>query len=220
MTFLSNLMARGIEILYGMTSSYGLAIILLTVLIRSALLPIAVIQTRSTARMQELAPKVEEIKRKFKDDPQRVNKETMELWKRHKVNPMAGCLLLLVQFPFIIALFRALNDFTYQGEASFLWIRHLGKPDQFYILPILAAATTFWQSKISMPPTARADSAQATMLYASPLIIGWVSSQFAAGLSLYWVVGNIYGIVQQYLTPSGKRKRKGDSGVGRRAAGK
>jgi len=196
--WLTDIMARGMEVFFEATGNYGFAIILLTIVIRTVLLPLTVAQTRSTQKMQELNPKIEELKKKYKNEPEKLNQKTMELWRSQKVNPLSGCLLLLVQFPFLIAFFRLLNDYAYQGSASFLWISHLGKPDALFILPVLAAATTFWQTKVATPV---ADSSQNTMLYAMPLLIGWISTRFAAGLALYWVVSNLYGIAQHYITP-------------------
>jgi YidC/Oxa1 family membrane protein insertase len=202
--WLRSLMLDGLEYFFTLTNNYGYAIILLTVTIRTVLLPFTVLQTRSTLKMQELNPKVEALKKKYKNDAAKLNQEIMELWKKNKVNPMSGCLLMLIQFPFLIAFFQALNNYTYHGPASFLWIEHLGKPDSLYVLPVLAALTTYWQSKISMPTGGEGESQQTVMLYGMPIFILMFSVRFAAGLSLYWVVSNIYGIVQQYLMP--KRK--------------
>lgn len=197
-------MTQGIEFFFGLTGNYGIAIILLTIVIRTVLLPLTQVQVRSMKKMRDLNPQLEEIKKKYKNDQQRLNKETMELWKKHKVNPLSGCLPLLLQFPFLIALFRVLHEYPYQGPANFLWLENLGTPDPFYILPILAAITTFWQSKMSTP--GGQEGSQQTMLYAMPLLIGWFSTRFAAGLSLYWVMGNIYGVAEHYLIG----KKKGD----------
>jgi len=194
---IGRVLMQGIEMFYSWTGNYGIAIIMLTISIRTLLLPLTQSQVRSMKKMRELNPKVEELKKKYKNDQQRLNKETMELYKANKVNPLSGCLPLLLQFPFIIALFRVLQDYPYQGPSNFLWLSNLGLPDPFYILPVLAAATTFWQSKVSS--MGGQEGAQQTMLYAMPLLIGWFSTRFAAGLSLYWVVGNLYGVAEQYV---------------------
>lgn len=212
MGWLREMMLEGLEYFFALTRSYGYAIILLTVAIRTVLLPFTVLQTRSTLKMQELSPKVEALKKKYKNDAARLNKEIMELWKKNKVNPLSGCFLLLIQFPFLVAFFQVLNSYSYHGPASFLWIEHLGKPDGLYILPALAAITTYWQSKIAMPPSTEAGSQQAVMLYGMPIFILAISVKFAAGLSLYWVVSNIYGIVQQYLMPKSKTVKEEAAG--------
>ncbi len=198
MTWLTSVMQQGMNIFYGWTGSYGLAIIFLTLGIRLLLAPFQYTQVRSTQKMMMLEPQRKAIEKKYKNDPQKVNQETMELWRKNKVNPLGGCLPLLLQFPFIIALFRALDRFQYLGPAGFVWIPHLGRPDPLFILPVLTGITTWWQQKISTPAT---DQTQKTMLFAMPILIAFLSLRFAAGLALYWVVSNLLAIIQQYLTP-------------------
>ncbi|MHB0884785.1 MAG: YidC/Oxa1 family membrane protein insertase [Bacillota bacterium] len=198
MTWLTSVMQQGMNVFYGWTGSYGLAIIFLTLAIRLLLAPFQYTQVRSAQKMMMLEPLRKAIEKKYKNDPQKVNQETMELWRKNKVNPLGGCLPLLLQFPFIIALFRALDRFQYLGPAGFLWIPHLARPDTLFILPVLTGITTWWQQKISTPAT---DQSQKTMLFAMPIVIAFLSLRFAAGLALYWVVSNLLAIAQQYLTP-------------------
>jgi YidC/Oxa1 family membrane protein insertase len=120
----------------------------------------------------------------------------MKLYEENKINPMGGCLPLLIQFPFIIALFRVLQSYNF-GDAGFLWITNLSAPDKTFILPILAAATTYLQTKISTP--SGPNNPNATMNVVMPLLIGWMSLQFPSGLALYWVVSNVVQILQQLL---------------------
>jgi len=209
MAWLTDIMWQGLEFFFRLTGSYGLAIIFLTLVVRVVLLPFTFSQMRSIRRMQELQPEIKKIQEKYKKDPQRLNQETMALWRKNKVNPLSGCLPLLLQFPFLIALFRVLQFYDYAAAAQFLWIQNLGAPDSTYILPILAAVTTFWQSRISTMPTGSGDSSQRTMLYIMPLFIAWISTRYAAGLSVYWVMSNVFAIVQQYLTPSLKASPAG-----------
>ncbi len=209
MAWLAELMRQGMDFFFGLTGNYGVAIIVLTVLIRAVMLPFTWGQTRSLQKMQALQPELKKLQAKYKKDPQRLNKETMELWKKHGVNPLSGCLPLLIQLPFLWAFFRVLNDFEYVGVAGFLWIPDLARPDPLYILPLLAAVTTYWQSRASSPGGA-ADPTQRTMLYVFPVMIGWFSLQFAAGLSLYWVMSNILFIVQTILT-RGSTPAKGEA---------
>jgi len=197
--WLADIMQSGMTYFFGLTGSYGLAIILLTVAVRIVLLPLSVAQTRQMARTQALNPELEALRKKYKNDPERLNRETVELWRKHKANPMSGCLLLLIQFPIWIALLQVLQHYPYAQQASFLWLKDLAKPDHLFILPVLAAVTTYWQTKISTPATA--DKSQNFMFIGMPILIGWISMQFPAGLSLYWVTSNIFGIIQQYLTP-------------------
>lgn len=179
--------------------SYALAIILLTVIIKTALYPLSLKQMRSMVIMQQLAPKIKEIQEKYKNkDPQLMQQKIMEMYKQYNVNPMAGCLPLLVQMPILIALYRALIGFKYlnPAHAHFFWIQSLSIKDPYFILPVIAAVTTYFQSKMT---TNTQDQTQRMMLYTMPVFIGWISSTVPAGLALYWVVFNAVGIVQQYF---------------------
>ncbi|NPV70000.1 MAG: membrane protein insertase YidC [Firmicutes bacterium] len=185
-------MQEGIAYLFNLTGSYGLAIIFLTIAVRIVLLPFTVLQTRSTTKMQSLQPEISVLQKKYKSDPERLNKETMDLWRKNKVNPLSGCLLLLVQFPFLIAFFQALDKYEPLKTATFLmW--NLGQPDKF-VLPLLAAASTFVQTRVS---TAPGDTSQQSMMYIFPILIGWMATRFAAALSLYWVISNLWSIVER-----------------------
>jgi YidC/Oxa1 family membrane protein insertase len=180
-------------------ANYGIAIILLTVLIKVVLYPLTKKQMKSMLAMQQLQPKVKEIQDKWKDrDPEKMQQMIMDLYKENNVNPASGCLPLLVQMPILFALYRSLFDFPYINEAhaSFIWVHNLSATDSLYILPLLAGVTTFFQSKMTMMST---EPTQRMMLYTMPLFIAWVSASVPAGLALYWVVFNIVGIIQQYF---------------------
>ncbi|HHY41699.1 MAG TPA: membrane protein insertase YidC [Thermoanaerobacterales bacterium] len=196
MAFLQELMKQLMDWIYTYTNNYGVAIILLTVLIKLVLLPFNFMQLRSLKKMQEIAPKQKELQQKYKNNPDKLNEEILKLYRENNVNPMGGCLPLLIQFPFIIALFRVFQTYDF-GGASFLWIKDLSAPDTTYILPILAAVTTYLQTKLSTP--AGTDSANASMNIVMPLMIGWFALKFAAGLALYWVVSNLVQIIQQLI---------------------
>ena len=183
-------------------ANYGIAIILLTVLIKVVLYPLTKKQMKSMLAMQQLQPKVKEIQDKWKDrDPEKMQQMIMDLYKENNVNPASGCLPLLVQMPILFALYRSLFDFPYINEAhaSFIWVHNLSATDSLYILPLLAGVTTFFQSKMTMMST---EPTQRMMLYTMPLFIAWVSASVPAGLALYWVVFNIVGIIQQYFINS------------------
>ncbi|SCG84569.1 preprotein translocase subunit YidC [Proteiniborus sp. DW1] len=208
-------------------SAYSLAIIITTIIFKLLLLPLTLKQTKSMKNMQEIQPKIQELNKKYKNDPQTLNQKTMELYKEHNVNPLGGCFPLLIQFPIIIAYFRVMQSpvpyvfsdiATYEGIArSFLWIKDLAQPDVIYslklglfninisILAILAALTTYLQSKMmtaAQPVAAdsQAQSTQTTMTIIMPFFILWIGSKYAAGLTLYWTVSNLFQIVQQYFT--------------------
>jgi len=186
--------------------SYALAIILLTILVKVVLYPLTRIQMHSMIALQQLAPEIRKIQEKYKDKAM-AQQKVMELYKERKVNPMAGCLLMLVQLPILIALYQALFNFPYieSAHATFFWVPNLSRPDPFFILPVLAGLTTFFQSKLTMPASNAggaapgAEQTQKIMLYFLPVFIGYISTKFAAGLALYWVIFNIMGIIQQYF---------------------
>lgn len=177
--------------------SYAVAIILLTVIIKTVLYPLTKKQMVSMKMMQKLAPKIKEIQEKYKKkDPQKMQQKVMEVYKEHNVNPMSGCLPILLQMPILIALYRALLDYDFiNKQDAYLFGIYLAERDPTYILAILAAATTFFQSKLTSNTQ---DQTQKTMLYMMPLFIGWIAATVPAGLALYWVVFNLVGALQQY----------------------
>lgn len=197
--------------------SYALAIILLTLGIKIVLYPLSYKQMHSMKRMQEIQPKVAEIQAKYKKTPEKANQAIMELYKQEKVNPMSGCLPLLVQMPILIALFQALQGFQYQDlGSSFFWVQHLKYPDPI-ILPVIVAATTYLQSKVTTPTSTGnqnnpAASTTKMMLYFMPLMIGYMSTKFPAGLSLYWIFFNLFGTLQQVIINRQPVMQKGEIG--------
>ena len=188
--------------------SYGLAIIFMTIVIKLVLFPLTLKQMKSMTMMQQLAPKIKEIQTKYKGkDAQQMQQKIMELYRQHNVNPMAGCLPLLVQMPILIALYQALLKFNYAdpNHASFLWIGNLSKvytlgqitsDPTVVLIPLLAGLSTYYQTKMT---TNTQDQTQKMMLYSMPLFIAWITTTVPAGLGLYWVTFALAGIVQQYF---------------------
>ena len=202
MDFLSSIVQQAISHLYTLTQtigfpSYGLAIIFLTIIIKLALYPLTAKQIASTKAMSAMQPKMKALQEKYKNDKVMLNQKLSELYKQEGVNPLAGCLPLLVQMPILIGIFYGIRDFQYAGPSSFLWMKSIADPDPYYILPVLSALTTFIQSKQSMPDTSSAQNK--IMLYFMPIFIGYISFQFPAGLVLYWVIMNLMQIGQQAL---------------------
>ena len=189
------------EVLYNLTAqlgfgSYGLAIILLTIIVKAALYPLTVKQLRSMKAMQEIQPELQKLQEKHKNNPQMLQMKMMELYKERGVNPMAGCLPLLIQMPILMGMYYALFHFDYGGAApSFLWLPSLSETDPLYILPILAMATTLIQQKMS---TMQQTQQTKMLMVIMPLFIGWLSLTFPSGLVLYWVTMNTVQIVQQW----------------------
>jgi YidC/Oxa1 family membrane protein insertase len=179
--------------------SYALAIIMLTVLIKMVLYPLTQKQMKSMIGMQQIQPKIKAIQDKWKGkDPKKMQEEIMLLYKEYNVNPMAGCLPLVIQMPILIALYRSLFTFPYANpaHATFFWLANLTDKDPLYILPVLAGVTTYIQSKMTVTGN---DPTQKMMLYTMPVFIGWISATVPAGLALYWVVFNVVSSIQQYF---------------------
>jgi len=184
--------------------SYAVAIILLTVLVKIVLYPLTRAQMRSMIGLQQIQPEIRKIQEKYKDKQEQQQK-IMELYREKKVNPMAGCLPMLIQLPILIALYRALYTFDYAvpAHAGLFWIKSLSETDPLYILPVLAGLTTYIQSKLTMIRPAGVEAApgaeqtQKVMLVIMPVFIAWISMQLPAGLALYWVTFNVMGSIQQ-----------------------
>lgn len=201
--YLVDLMKAALTFFYNITNqfgfpSYGIAIILLTIVIKMALYPLTVKQVKSMKAMQEIAPKMKALQEKYKDNKEKLNKEVAELYRTAGVNPLAGCLPLLIQMPFFIAIFFAIKEYTYVSNPKFLWIANLAQDnpsDPYYILPALAAITTY----VSTKQTSTEQTQQTKMmLMFMPLFIGYITITFPAGLGLYWVVSNLVQIAQQW----------------------
>ena len=165
-----------LEMLYSLTEavgfgSYGVAIILLTIVIKMLLYPLTVKQVKSMRAMQELQPQMKKIQEKYKDKPQEMQMKIANLYKDAGVNPLAGCLPLLIQMPILMGMYYALYNFDY-GEVAptFLWLPSLSEPDPIYVLPVLSALTTFLQQKMT---TTEMTQQMKIMMTIMPVFIGW-----------------------------------------------
>jgi len=181
--------------------SYGIAIIIMTIGIKAILAPLTAKQIKSMKGMQKLQPKMKEIQNKYKNDPQRAQQEIAKMYKELGVNPLSGCLPLLVQMPFLIAIFYALQGYPYDpAYESFLWLPSLGEADHLYILPVLSALSTFVMSKqTAQDATGAGAGQQKIMQIFMPLFIGYISLNFPSGLVIYWVVSNVFQMIQQFF---------------------
>ena len=191
--------------------NYGVAILILTICIRTAVQPLSIKSAKSMREMQEIQPLIKELQERYKGDNQTLNAKVSELYKEHKVNPLMGCLPILIQMPFLIALFWVLKDYNYIREFErFLWLPNLSDPDPLYILPVVVAATTFLQMKLTTAGSASKEQAsvQKIMAITMPLFIGYISISFASGLCLYWAFGNFYGITYQFFFNRKADKKK------------
>lgn len=180
--------------------SYGIAIILVTVLIRVVLAPISIRQFESMRQMQRLQPEMKALQERHKGEPQKLQQAQAELFREYKVNPLAGCLPLLVQLPFLWGLYYALLHINYHN-AGFLWIQNLGQPDHHYILPILSGLTTLLSTRMTMNTSMQSQdkTQQIIMMVFMPALIVYFTVRYPAGLALYWTVSQILTVVQQYL---------------------
>ena len=207
---LVNLMSKFLTFFYNLTvnmgfPSYGWAIILFTVVVRLLLFPLNLKQAKAMKVQQILQPRVTQLQQQYKNSPEILNREMMALYKKYKANPMSGCLPLLIQMPILFALFNCLREYQFdQVGTSFFWLPNMNNPDPTWILPILVAGSSYLQSKVSMaaqPPQAgQMQSMQVTMLYVMPLMLGFMTRNFSAGLVLYWTAHNSMGFLMQIVT--------------------
>jgi YidC/Oxa1 family membrane protein insertase len=184
--------------LHRFVPDYGLVLILFGVLVRLAMWPLTTKSFRSIQAMQKIQPEILRLRERFKDDPQRMQQETMKLYKERKVNPLGGCLPNLIPMPILFALF-----FVFQGTIefrgqSFLWLPDLSQPDPWYILPVLMGLTMFVSSKMT-----QTDPKMAAMTYVMPVVLTFVFLNLAAGLVLYYTVSNVLTFVQQWMLRQG-----------------
>jgi YidC/Oxa1 family membrane protein insertase len=177
--------------------NYGVAIILLTVLVKVAFYPLSLKSMRSMKAMQALQPQLNALRSKYRSDPQRFQREQMEIFRKHGVNPMGGCLPMVVQIPIFYALYLTLQySVELQGAPFLLWISDLSKKDPYYVLPILMGLSMLIQQK--MTPTV-GDPRQAQIMLIMPVVFTFMFLEFPTGLVLYWLVNNCLSILQQYL---------------------
>lgn len=231
--FLGNILGALLRLVYDLVSSigtepknfsyYAMAIIITTVLFKLMLLPLSLHQAKSSKKMAELQPLIKEVQAKYKNDPQTQTAKMQEIYKEHNYNPAAGCLPLLIQLPIILAFFAVFREpakyaFTEPGlyeamNKTFLWIPNLEVADAFlWGLPLLAAVTTYIQSITMVMPNSdpQAQQTQKMMNYFMPVMIFMAARGFPAGLGLYWVIGNIFTIVQQLISKRSLVKIKED----------
>jgi len=207
-TLVTHPMQQALTFFYMMTQkmgypSYGVAIILLTVAIKLVLYPLTVKQVKSMKSVQEIQPKVKALQEKYKDNKEKLQSEIAALYKAHKVNPLAGCLPLVVQMPILMGIFFAIKEYHYEGPTKFLWLDNLQQgtsitdpSDPYFIIPMLCALTTFVQQKQT---TTEMTQQNKMMLMFMPVFIGYITITFPAGLGVYWVVSNLVQIIQQWF---------------------
>ncbi|HMP85008.1 MAG TPA: YidC/Oxa1 family insertase periplasmic-domain containing protein, partial [Verrucomicrobiota bacterium] len=189
--------------------SYAWSIIAITVIIKILFWPLTAASTRSMKRMAALQPQMKALQEKYKEDPAKLNKKMMEMWKEHKVSPIGGCLPIIIQMPVFIGFFYMIRSAIELRGASWFWVADLSRPDTlFYIpgfdfpfnlLPLIMGATMLWQSHLT-PPSPGMDPVQQKMMRYMPLIFLVFLYNFSSGLALYWTVNNLLTILQTKLT--------------------
>lgn len=203
--FVSEFLLWAMNHLYALLGNYAAAIIVLTLLIKTILWPVQNKATNEMRKMALLSPKMTEMRDKFKDDPQKLNEETMKLYKEYGVNPFSGCLPMLIQIPIFFGFYSMLGTAIELRNSSFFWVVDLSQPDTIAhvmgfpinILPIVMAGTMVWQMIIT-PKTG--DAMQQRIFYFMPIIFLVFCYNYASGLALYWTTQNLFSIVQLYLT--------------------
>ena len=195
-SFIARGMSWLLRAIYGFVANWGLAIILLTVLVRVLLLPFVIPQFRNMAKQRALKPEIDKINELYKDDREKKGAAMMELWRKHKVNPLGGCLPVLLQMPIFFALYQTLSTSIELYHAPFVWWwSDLSAPDPFYVLPVVLGALMFIQQKLT---PVQMDATQAkVMLYAMPLMMTFFMLLLPTGLCLYMVTSSAIGITQQ-----------------------
>ncbi len=192
----------------GFVSNWGLRIVILSVVLKLALMPLSLHSSRSMRKMQTMQPLVQELQKKYANDPMRQRQELSKLYKENGVNPIGGCVPLLLQMPVFFALYRVLeNSVSLRGAGFFLWITDLSRPEILIpfggrilglagigLLPLLMGAAMFFQQKMTVT-----DPSQKSMTYLMPVIMTWLFMRFPAGLSVYWFVNNVLSIAEQKL---------------------
>ncbi|AMV73973.1 membrane protein insertase YidC [Desulfuromonas sp. DDH964] len=186
-----------LKFFYSFVGNYGIAIIALTVIIKLLFWPLTQKSYGSMKAMQKLQPEMQKIREKFKNDKERLNREMMELYKTHRVNPLGGCLPMLVQIPVFFALYKVLLSSIELRHAEFgFWLTDLSAKDPYYITPLIMGVTMFVQQKMS-PSTM--DPTQAKIFMLMPVVFTFLFLNFPSGLVIYWLVNNLLTILQQYF---------------------
>ena len=206
--------------IYGVVGNYGVAIIIVTFLMRIIIFPLTLKQEKSMKKMRDLQPELEKIKEKYKDNPQELQKQTAEIYRENGVNPLGGCLPLLIQMPIFVALYYAFIGDAIPADAKFLWFT-LKQPDRlfmlgkfaFNLLPILNVGVTFIQQKIMTSATSGQETNQQmqSMLYMMPLMMLFIFYNMPSGVTLYYLVSGALSLVQQYFILKGRSDDGKDS---------
>lgn len=195
--FLAEPLLLALNFIFEYIANYGLAIIILTILVKLLLFPLSNASYKSMSKMKKLQPKMKELQEKYKKDKETLNKETMQLYQKEGVNPLGGCLPMFIQMPVYIALYYMIQNAVELYNAPFLpfWLTDLSEKDPFYIIPVALGLLMFFQTKLNPQ---QMDNKQAKlMMYGMPIVFTYISLQLPSGMTLYWLVNTLLGILQQ-----------------------
>ncbi len=197
-SFLSEPLLYALNFFYKFVGNYGIAIIILTIVVKLLLFPLSNASYKSMSKMKKLQPKIKQLQEKYKNDKETLNKETMLLYQKEGVNPLGGCLPMFIQMPVYIALYYMIQNAVELYNAPFLpfWLTDLSEKDPYYIIPVSLGAMMFLQTKLNPQQT---DNTQAKiMMYTMPVVFTWISLVLPSGMTLYWFVNTLLGIAQQF----------------------
>jgi YidC/Oxa1 family membrane protein insertase len=211
-----------LQFFYTLIHNWGVAIILVTIVVKIVTFPLTQKSFKSTSRMQSLGPKLEELKKKYKDNPAKMNQEMAAIYKREGINPVSGCLPMLLQIPVFFALYGLFNNhFDLRGAAFFGWINDLSAPDSIWnfapatvpffgwsdvrLLPVLFVATQLISSKMMQTPSSVSNTQMKMMTYGIPVVFFFVLYDVPSGLLVYWIVQNVLSVVQQFFINKKRR---------------
>ena len=197
----------------GMVGNYGIAIIIVTILMRALIFPLTLKQEQSMKKMRDSQPEIDKIKERYKDNPQKMNEEVMKFYKENNINPMGGCLPILIQMPIFVALYYAFSGSAIPNDATFLWF-NLKKPDELFkigsfavnLLPILNTGVTYIQQKIMSDATKgqETNNTMQSMLYTMPIMMLVLFYNMPSGVTLYYLVSGILSVIQQHIILKGR----------------
>lgn len=228
MSIISSALGSLLSVVYGVIGNYGFSIIIFTLIVKIVLIPLSISQIRSTKKMTALQPEIAALQKKYANDKDTLNIKTMELYQKNKINPLGGCLPLLIQMPILIGLFGVLRDpatYVFAGDTAltaevlnhgFLWISNLSEPDLLSsiipngpeifsripgILPIISATSTYFQMSTQNAGAAQSNQSMKVMSTVFPVMILVWGLSFSAGLMIYWTVSNFFQMAQQAIVP-------------------
>jgi YidC/Oxa1 family membrane protein insertase len=195
--FISGIIFWMMQKIYDVLGNWGWSIVIVTVIIKLLFYQLSAKSYRSMSQLKRLQPRIEALKQRYGDDKQKMTQATLELYREQKVNPMSGCLPVLIQIPVFIALYWVLVESVQLRQAPFIfWIHDLSARDPYYVLPLLMGVSMFLQQRLNPPPP---DPLQAKIMMFMPVLFTVMFASFPAGLMVYWVVNNTLSFLQQWL---------------------